>query len=61
MPGFRLELGDVVRAYFHAKARRKPYLDLPSEGLEEGTRGRPRKAMHGTRDAAQNWEMRTPR
>jgi hypothetical protein len=57
MPGSRLNFGDVVRAYFHAKARRKVYVDLPAEDFEEGVRGRLRKAMCGARDAAQNWEM----
>ena len=47
---------DVPRAYFHAAARRKVYVELPGEDYEEGMCGRLVKAMYGTRDAAQNWE-----
>ncbi len=32
------------------------YVDLPQEDKEEGKCGKLRKAMYGTRDAAQNWE-----
>ena len=50
---------DVRRAYFHAKARRRVYIELP-----EGDGGGPgsqqcrllRKSLYGIRDAAQNWE-----
>ena len=50
---------DVRRAYFHAKASRRVYIELP-----EGDGGGPgslqcgmlRKSFYGTRDAAQNWE-----
>ena len=47
---------DVRRAYFHAKARRVVYVDLPDEDWEPGMCGRLNKSMYGTRDAAQNWE-----
>jgi hypothetical protein len=33
------------------------YVKLPAEDHEEGKCGRLNKAMYGTRDAAQNWEM----
>ena len=48
---------DVRRAYFHARARRLVYVDLPKEDQEEGMCGRLDKSMYGTRDAAQNWEV----
>ncbi len=32
-------------------------MELPREDHEEGMRGKLGKAMYGTRDAAQNWEM----
>ena len=57
MPGMCLDFGDVVRAYFHAKARRKVYVELSKEDYEEGKCGLLRKAKYGTRDAAQNWEL----
>ena len=47
---------NVRRAYFHAEARRKVYVKLPEEDCTEGYCGRLKKAMYGTRDAAQNWE-----
>jgi hypothetical protein len=53
----RLEFGNVARAYFHAKAMREAYSDLSTEKFEEGKCGLLQKAMWGTRDAAQNWEM----
>ena len=57
MPGMCLDFGDVVRAYFHARARRRVYVELSKEDVEEGKRGLLKKAMYGTRDAAQNWEL----
>ena len=36
VPGMRLDFGDVARAYFHAKARRKVYVELSKEDFEEG-------------------------
>ncbi len=51
--GLRFGFGDIARAYFQAKARRKSYVDLPAEDFEEGKRGLLKKAMCGTRDAAQ--------
>ena len=49
-----LDFIDVSRAYFHAKARRKLYVELPPEDAEEGMCGKLEKSMYGTRDAAQN-------
>ncbi len=57
VPGLCLDFGDVVRAYFHAKARSKAYVELSKEDFEEGKCGVLRKAMYGTRDAAHNWEL----
>ncbi len=51
-----LDFGDVVRAYFHARARRRVYVELSNEESEEGTSGLLKKAMYGTRDAAQDWD-----
>ena len=56
-PGMCLDFGDIVRAYFHARARRKVYVELSKEDYEEGKCGLLKKAMYGTRDAAQNWEL----
>ena len=52
----KLDFINVRRAYFHARAHRKVYVDLPPEDKEEGMCGRLNKSMYGTRDAAQNWE-----
>ena len=52
---------DVRRAYFHAKARRRVYIELPDgDGGGSGSRqcGLERKSLRGTRDAAQNWECK---
>ncbi len=57
LPGFCLDLIDAARAYFQAKARRRVHVDWPKEDQRDGMRGRLQKAMHGTRDAAQNWEL----
>ena len=54
--GKKLDFIDVRRAYFHAKARRPVYVQLPEEDKEEGQCGRLNKALYGTRDAAQSWE-----
>ena len=50
---------DARRAYFHAKARRRVYIELPEgDGGGPGSRqcGLLGKSLYGTRDAAQNWE-----
>ena len=51
-------INDISRAFFHAKAKREVYVQLPSE--DGGTTGEPmcgklNYSMYGTRDAAQNW------
>ncbi len=48
---------DVVRAYFHTKARRRAHMGSPKEHHQDVMRGRLKRAMCGTRDAAQNWEL----
>lgn len=51
----------VTRAYFYAEASRNIYVKLPHEDRLEGEEnmcGKLRKAMYGTRDAAQNWERK---
>ena len=55
--GMKLDFIDVRRAYFYAAARREVYVELPAEDYEEGKCGKLERAMYGTRDAAQNWEM----
>ena len=55
--GNKLELFVVRRAFFYARARRLVCVKLPEEDSQEGMCGRLNKAMYGTRDAAQNWEM----
>ena len=55
--GMNIDFIDVRRAYFHARARREVYVQLPEEDYSEGQCGRLLKAMCGTRDAAQNWEF----
>ena len=50
---------DVSRAYFHAKAQRPALIRLPLEYrmcTDAGKVGLMKKSMHGTRDAASNWE-----
>ena len=54
--GHKLDFIDVRRAYFHARARRKVYVELPKEDHQPGMCGRLKKAMYSTRDVAQNWE-----
>ncbi len=52
----KLDFIDVKRAYFPAEARRNVCVELPEEDKVDGTCGKRRKAMYGTRDAAQAWE-----
>jgi hypothetical protein len=52
-----LDFIDVSTAYFHAKARREIYVELPKEDWEEGVCGMLEKSMYGARDAARHWEM----
>ena len=54
-----VSLMDVRRAYFYAPARRKVFVELPPEDCQPGDEhmcGLLRYILHGTRDAAQNWE-----
>ena len=49
---------DVRRAYFHAKAKRDTYIELPLEddrSPNDGKVGKLNASMYGTRDAADNW------
>ena len=49
---------DISRAFFHALAKRKVYVQLAEEDKkpgEEHLSGRLKYSMYGTRDAAQNW------
>ena len=55
--GMELDFIDVRRAYFHAEARRQVFVDLCEEDDVKGMCGELLKAMYGTRDAAQNWEV----
>ncbi len=55
--GLRLGFTDVDRACFVAGARRETYVELPAEDSDDGRCGLLKKAMRGTRDAAQVWEM----
>ena len=51
-------INDVSRAFFHAPAKRKVYVQLPIEDSEKGQEylcGKLNFSMYGTRDAAQNW------
>ncbi len=41
MPGMCLDFTDGMRAYFHAKARRDVYVELPKEDHQEETCGKP--------------------
>ena len=52
-------LVDVRRAYFHAPAPRKVFVELPPEDYQLGDEhmcGLLRYSLYGTRDATQNWE-----
>ena len=53
----KLLVVDVRRAYFHARARRPVFVELPEEDAEEGMCGELLQSMYGTRDAASNWEQ----
>ena len=53
--GMCLDFIDVSRAFFHADAIRRVYVQLPEEDAQEGMCGLLGKSMYGTRDAAQNW------
>ena len=51
-------VNDISRAFFHAPAKRKVYVQLPPEDQgkgQEGLCGRLNYSMYGARGAAQNW------
>ena len=51
-------INDISRAFFHARAKREVFVQLPKEDMNEGEEkmcGRLKYSMYGTRDAAQNW------
>ena len=53
-----LMVNDINRAFFHARAKRDVYVQLPPEDIEPGDEnkcGKLQYSMYGTRDAAQNW------
>lgn len=50
-------VNDIGRAFFHAPAKRRVYVQLPGEDRQDGERqmcGRLNFSMHGTTDVAQN-------
>ena len=52
-------LVDVRRAYFHAPARKRVFVELPPEDYQpsgEHVCGLLQDSLYGTRDAAQNWK-----
>ena len=56
--GEAIMINNISRAFFHALAKRRVYVQLPQEDKEEGEEemcGRLISSMYGTRDAAQNW------
>ncbi len=55
--GLCLDVIDVARSYFHAKARRRARVDLPKQDHQDGMRGRLKKEIHGARDTSQNREL----
>ena len=48
---------DVRRAYFNATINTPTYVDLPPELAQQGKCWRLKKALYGTRPAAQSWEQ----
>ena len=51
---------DIKRAYFHAEARRKVYVQLPEEDASPGMCGRLDKSMYGTRERRRTGKSATP-
>ena len=52
-------LNDVKRAYFHARAMRDVYVELPDEEKLRGEGdlvGKLQLCLYGTRNAASNWQ-----
>ena len=54
--GMKIDVIDVRRAYFQARAKRDVYVNLPEDQWEEGVCRKLIKSMYGIRDAAYNWE-----
>ena len=54
--GMKIEFIDIKRAYLQADAKRDVYVELPQEDEQVGMCAKLKKAMYGTRDAAQSWE-----
>eukprot|EP00973_Karenia_brevis_P095282 12426651-Karenia_brevis.AAC.1 len=48
--------GDVSRDHFHPPAVSEMYMSLPADGATPGILGRPFRELHGTRDAANQWD-----
>ena len=51
-------VNDISRAFFHARAEKEVYVQLPNEDVkpgEENICGRLNYSMYGTRGATQNW------
>lgn len=51
-------VNDTSRAFFHARAKREVFVQLPKEDVRFGEgnmSGRLKYSMYGTRDGAQNW------
>ena len=48
---------DIKRAYLQADVKQDIYVDLPQEDMAEGMCANLVKAIYGTEDAAQNWEL----
>ena len=56
--GEMLMVNDISRAFLHAPAKTRVYVQVPEEDCQDGDRGlcgRLDFSMYGTRDAAQNW------
>ena len=56
--GEMIMVNDISRAFFHAPAKRRVYVQLPDQDCQEGQQRlcwRQNLAIYGTRDAAQNW------
>ena len=54
--GMNIEFIEIKRAYLQADARRDVYVELPQEDGQAGMCAKLKKAMYGTRDAAQSSE-----
>ena len=51
-------INDISKAFFHARAKRDVFIQLPQEDINKGEDkmcGKQQYSMYGARDAAQNW------